>query len=290
MKVKNKAKLHMVKLLTQFFLLATLLVGLCIFYGFQVEPNLLLVRHFALQAGGGESAEKLRLVQISDIQIGEAYTVKNLQKVVRNIQKQQPDVILFNGDLFENYNQCGAELETEVTALLKSLEAPYGKYAVWGNRDYGGGAEKAYRRILKAADFTLLCNESAEILSERGHTVLLCGLDDSLFGKPDGSQFLQNDKKNYAYRILMLHEPDVAQLWSHSDFQLILAGHSHGGQVRLPFWQGEKTVLAQQYLRHFYTLNGETGLQLYVNTGLGTSHIPVRFGVPPEIAVFDLYL
>ena len=139
MKVKNKAKLHMVKLLTQFFLLATLLVGLCIFYGFQVEPNLLLVRHFALQAGGGESAEKLRLVQISDIQIGEAYTVKNLQKVVRTIQKQQPDVILFNGDLFEIYSQCGAELEAEVTALLKNLEAPYGKYAVWGNRDYGGG-------------------------------------------------------------------------------------------------------------------------------------------------------
>ena len=161
---------------------------------------------------------------------------------------------------------------------------------MWGNRDYGGGAEKAYRRILKEADFTLLCNEAAEILSAQGHTVLLCGLDDSLFGKPDGSQFLQNDKQDYAYRILLLHEPDVAQFWSHSDFQLILAGHSHGGQVRLPFWQGEKTVLAQQYIRHFYTLNRETGLQLYVNTGLGTSHIPVRVGVPPEIAVFDLYL
>ena len=290
MKRKSKVRLHMVKLLTQFFLLTALAAGLCVCYGFQVEPNLLLVRQYALQAGEEKATEKLRLVQISDIQVGETYTIKNLQRVVQAIQKQRPDVILFNGDLFENYSQCGAELEAEVTALLKSLEAPYGKYAVWGNRDYVGGAEKAYRRILKEAGFMLLCNESAEIISEQGHIVLLCGLDDSLFGKPDGSQFLRDEKKNDAYRILMLHEPDVAQLWSHSAFQLILAGHSHGGQVRLPFWQGEKTVLAQQYIRHFYTLNKKTGLQLYVNTGLGTSHIPVRFGVPPEIAVFDLYL
>lgn len=269
-----------------------LVLLLLAWYGVCVEPNLLLVRHHTLQAGAARACqtESLRLVQLSDIQMGKAYTVQHLQRVVRCVQRQRPDVILFNGDLFEHYSQCGAALEPEVTALLGSLEAPCGKFAVWGNRDYGGGAEKAYRRIMDAAGFTLLCNDSAEIVTARGQTVLLCGLDDSLFGRPDGRKLAQAAERRYAYRILMLHEPDVAQLWSQSAFQLILAGHSHGGQVRLPFWRQETTVLARQYTRHFYTLNGETGLRLYVNTGLGTSHIPVRFGVIPEIAVFDLAL
>lgn len=268
------------------FMLGVAAILVC--YGFWIEPDLLVVRHYQLQAQP-DGANSLRLVQISDLQIGDGYTVENMERVVKKMNNMHPDVVLFTGDLFENYSVCGEEIEPAVTALLQQIEAPKGKYAVWGNRDYGGGAAKAYRRILKASGFTLLCNDSAEIVTDNNQKILLCGLDDSLFGKPDGQQFLQQ-KQDYAYQILMLHEPDVAQLWSHSAFQLILAGHSHGGQVRLPFWPGQKTVLAEQYTRHFYTLNEETNQQLYVNTGLGTSHLPVRFGVVPEIAVFDMVL
>lgn len=264
-----------------------LLTGLLAFYGFKIEPNLVTVRHYNIQAAA-TGTERLRIAQISDVQIGAHYTVKNLERVVRKLQKQKPDVILFSGDLFENYNECGAAVEEDVTMLLQQLNAPKGKYAVWGNRDYGGGAARAYQRIMETAGFVLLCNSSAEITTNNGdRSILLCGLDDSLFGNPDGSAFRQRSDA-HDYRILVLHEPDIAQLWSHSNFQLIFAGHSHGGQVRLPFLSGWKTILAEQYIRHFYTLNEETGLQLYVNTGLGTSHIPVRLGVVPEIAVFDI--
>lgn len=262
------------------------LLGMLFVYSVKIEPNLLLVRHYQLQ-GEAAGTETIRLAQISDIQIGENYSMKQLQRVVKKIEKQQPDIILFTGDLFENYAVCGAEVEAEVTALLGQLEAPLGKYAVWGNRDYGGGAARAYRRILDKAGFELLCNSSAQITVAEGKHVLLCGLDDGLFGAPNDAQFPQQ-MDGFAYRILLLHEPDLAQRWVQSDFQLILAGHSHGGQVRLPFWAGLRTVLAEQYTRHFYTLNEETGQQLYVNTGLGTSHLPVRFGVVPEIAVFDI--
>ena len=262
------------------------LLGLLLVYSVKIEPNLLLVRHYQLQ-GDTAGTETIRLAQISDIQIGENYSMKQLQRVVKKIEKQQPDMILFTGDLFENYAVCGAEAEAEVTALLGRLQAPLGKYAVWGNRDYGGGAARAYRRILDKAGFELLCNSSVQITAAEGKQVLLCGLDDCLFGAPDDAQFPQQ-MDTFAYRILLLHEPDLAQRWVQSDFQLILAGHSHGGQVRLPFGAGLRTVLAEQYTRHFYTLNEETGLQLYVNTGLGTSHLPVRFGVVPEIAVFDI--
>lgn len=270
------------------FLFIIVLAAILIWYGFWIEPDLVVVRHYQLQTQSG-GTEILRLVQISDLQIGDDYTIENMKHVIKKIETAHPDVVLFTGDLFENYSVCGSEMEPAVTALLQQIEAPKGKYAVWGNRDYGGGAAKAYRRILKTAGFALLCNSSVEITTTNNQKVLLCGLDDALFGNPDGQKFLQQEQ-NYAYQILMLHEPDIAQLWSNSAFQLILAGHSHGGQVRLPFWQGLKTVLAEKYTRHFYTLNKETGMQLYVNTGLGTSHLPVRFGVPPEVVVFDLTL
>ena len=289
--MKNNRRKHRLRIGAAVILLA----GVLLWYGFCVEPDLLVVRHHTLEANPDSAADKktepaksVRLVQISDLQLGEHYSVRQLQKVVRMIQKEEPDVIVFTGDLFEDYKVCGADMEPEVTACLSHLQAPLGKYAVWGNRDYGGGAEKAYRRVMKEAGFTLLRNESAELPLENGQKILLCGLDDSLFGKPDGTAFFQYDADDYVYRILLLHEPDAAQLWSHSSFQLILAGHSHGGQVRLPFCPGFQTALAQHYIRHFYTLNEETGLKLYVNTGLGTSHMRFRLGVPPEIAVFDI--
>ena len=266
-----------------------LLAGALLCYSFFIEPYLLVVRHYQIQVQeSGE--ERVRLVQISDLQLGENYSLRQLRKVVNKIQKQHPDMIIFSGDLFEDYKICGTELEEDVTALLGELEAPLGKYAVWGNRDYGGGAERAYRRIMQASGFHLLCNAYETVQLADGQKMLLCGLDDSLFGKPDSSIFAEFAGQESSYRILLLHEPDVAQLLSYSDFHLILAGHSHGGQVRLPFFGGLKTVLAQEYVRQFYTLNEKTGLRLYVNTGLGTSHLAVRFGVPPEIAVFEIQL
>lgn len=270
-----------------------LLAGFLLWYGVCVEPNRLAVYHYTLDASASvghrqADAASLRLVQISDLQMGDHYSIRQLQRVVRRMNNEKPDVIVFHGDLFEDFRAHGAALEQDVVDCLRQLQAPLGKYAIWGNRDYGGGAARAYKRTMRQAGFTLLCNDSTVIPLKNGKSVLLCGLDDGLFGKPDGSNFFQQEDDTCVYRILLLHEPDLAQLWTHASFQLILAGHSHGGQVRLPFCPGFQTAMARQYTRHFYTLNPETGLLLYVNTGLGTSHFAVRIGVPPEIAVFEI--
>lgn len=84
----------------------------------------------------------------------------------------------------------------------------------------------------------------------------------------------------------MTHEPDVADSFVDAGFDLILAGHSHGGQVNLPFWSQPTTALARKYTRGLYRLSEQTNL--YVNAGIGTSRYPVRFGVVPEITVFHL--
>lgn len=143
---------------------------------------------------------------------------------------------------------------------------------------------RAYPKIIKKGGFQLLTNETETVRLSNGRTVCIGGLDDVLFGKPDYTLMDSADIKNCDYRILMLHEPDAADRLPAKSADLVLAGHSHGGQVKLPFFK-MKTSLAKKYTDGFYSVNG---MKLFVNTGIGTSHYPVRFFVPPEIDVFHI--
>ena len=94
-------------------------------------------------------------------------------------------------------------------------------------------------------------------------------------------------RETYDYALLMTHEPDVADAFVGTGTQLVLAGHSHGGQIWIPLYP-ITNVLAEKYTRGLYQLDQET--QLYVNTGLGTTAIHARFGVIPEITHFTIYI
>jgi len=123
-----------------------------------------------------------------------------------------------------------------------------------------------------------------------GKKLFIGGLDDGLLGNPDADQLLSTMDVDYDYQIVLMHEPDMADLLKDTSINLILAGHSHGGQIKIPFIKTKTTALAEKYNDGFYTINKNTGMQLYVNTGIGTSRIPARFMVPPEISVFNIYL
>lgn len=114
------------------------------------------------------------------------------------------------------------------------------------------------------------------------------GLDDYLLGKPNITPIINEWLDSNSYRILLTHEPDTADFYTSYDFNLILAGHSHGGQVSLPFVKGVTTAMARKYTSGFYKLDSPYQTLLYVNQGIGTSHLPIRFLVPPEITVFDI--
>lgn len=165
------------------------------------------------------------------------------------------------------------------------MKASIGKYAVWGNHDYGGGAARVYEKVMNAANFTVLKNSGETISLKDGKKLFIGGLDDSLLGNPSVDETLAY-RQRYDYSILLTHEPDVADKFIGTNTQLILAGHSHGGQIRLPFYQ-VKNVLAEKYIRGLYELSDHT--KLYVNTGLGTTSIHARMGVPPEISVFQIH-
>lgn len=249
----------------------------------QIEPRLLVTKYIRLSPEN--SNETIRLVQISDLHLCKQYSIAQLQKIVRKVNEQQPDLIVFTGDFFDNYKTY-QKIE-EVLPVWGTLRGRLGKYAIWGNHDYGGDAERIYRRLMKETAFHLLKNTGETIQTRQGNTIFIAGLDDGYFGAPDVEAALRN-KANQSYKILLMHEPDLAERCHHKGLDLLLAGHSHGGQVKIPFLKRKTTDLARKYVIGFYTLDHTE--RLYVNTGIGTSKWQVRFLTPPEITVFDIGL
>lgn len=266
------------------FFIALLCIGLLAIYSFYIEPNIVIIRNYKLNENT-EPSYTIKIIHLADLHISENYTEEQLEHLVNKVNKLEPDIITFSGDLYDNFAVYGPT--QKVIASLKRLNATYGKYAVWGNRDYGGGAGRQYESIMTSSDFKLLQNDSVKIQLENGKNLWIGGVDDYLLGKPDIDKTLSG-LYDADYKIILMHEPDKADSFKTSIVDLILAGHSHGGQVRIPFFTGITTSLAKKYIRGFYTINPETNLKLFVNTGIGTTRIPARFLVPPEISVFHL--
>lgn len=272
------------RLFTVLFLLVLSCAGLLV-YAFKIEPYRLTVNQFSLNEDAG-AADEIKIAQISDIHIKEDFTYQELQKVVDKLNSLTPDIVLFTGDLYDNYSVYHDD--EHVIAELKRIEAGLVKLAVWGNRDYGGGASRQYETIMAEAGFILLTNESLPVILENGKTVLFTGLDDALLGNPS---MPDTDSVGSAdYRILITHEPDVIENYAGYPYDMAFAGHSHGGQVNIPLIKGITTSLGETYTRGMYQIDKETGLLLYVNTGIGTTRISVRFNVVPEIALFRLHI
>ncbi|MGR3742354.1 metallophosphoesterase [Companilactobacillus sp. DQM5] len=250
-------------------------------YAFKIEPFLVHTNH--IQLGDPHKQEQLKVVQISDIQVSEAYASNRLDRVISKVNKENPDIIVFTGDLFDNYSKYSHS--DEIIQKLSSMNATLGKYAVWGNHDYGGGASRIYDNVMTQSGFKVLKNEGRTITLQNGKTLFIGGLDDSLLGNPSVSDTLAY-RKQYDYSILLTHEPDVADNFVNTNTQLVLAGHSHGGQIWIPFHPITNN-LARKYTRGLYTLSD--GTKLYVNTGLGTTSIHARFNVIPEVSSFSIH-
>ena len=275
------------KIVLEIIFLLFVVAGSCIFYAFKIEPYRLTVSEAYFNE---KSSDCVKIVQFSDTHIKEDFTYENLDKVVTKINEQNPDVVVFTGDLYDNYAKYHDD--ENIIEELQKINAKYDKIAIWGNRDYGGGAVRQYEMIMEQSGFTVLKNGNCYITTDTNKKILFTGLDDSMLGNvsmPDSTKIFESD-----YDILLTHEPDTAADFQDYFYDFILSGHSHGGQVNIPFLPAinqkavSATSLATKYVGGMYELNADT--KMYVNTGIGTPHISARFGVVPEISVFTIYL
>ncbi|WP_284140970.1 MULTISPECIES: metallophosphoesterase [unclassified Virgibacillus] len=254
------------------------------YYAREIEPTLLHIQRETISSPKvPTSFNGFTIVQFSDTHIGFQYTLDQLKKLVAKINEIKPDLIVFTGDLVDEPNKY--KWNNELVNLLATLTAPQGKYWVYGNHDHGGYGTEIVKNVMEQADFKLLKNSHTTIENQTDR-IIVAGIDDVMLGKPDLNLALKNSNPDL-FAILLSHEPDYANTTKAFPVDLQLSGHSHGGQVRLPFIGHVYTpAFAEEYVQGRYELSKD--LTLLVSKGIGTTRVPYRFLCKPEIQVITL--
>jgi hypothetical protein len=203
------------------------------------------------------------------------------------VNKLQPDLIVLPGDFVTvpliGDNAKGAFAAEPCARMLSQLSAPYGLWAVMGNHDEGTD-HKHVTRALEAENIHVLANQSQEIEAD-GARFWLAGVNDVLSRSADLSKTLRRVPANEPV-ILLAHEPDFADEASAYPIDLQISGHSHGGQIRLPFLPPlYLPKMAKKYIWGRYQVGP---LPLYTTAGLGTVGVPMRLNCPPEITLLTV--
>ena len=249
------------------------------------------------------SWEGKQIAQISDFQIGLwGDNPGTARRAVAEIIEAKPAVALISGDfIYHPGSNIEPEIETAVDIVRPLVEAGIPTYAVLGNHDYGMSGKKAQPKIeiaeqletsLEAAGIEVLENEAVEMpLPDSNEPLYLVGVG-SLWANRDNVDEALSDVPDNSPRITMMHNPDTFEQFPANTAPLAVAGHTHGGQVRVPaspqwswlrFTQKDK-VYADGWARGY----GEPSNQLYVNIGIGMSIAPIRLFCPPELTFFTL--
>ncbi|MBS7531692.1 metallophosphoesterase [Hazenella sp. IB182353] len=231
-----------------------------------------------------KSFNGVRMIHISDLHYGHYLDETHLAKIVEQMNALQPDVVCFTGDFIDQ--QLSLQDAEKVRSVLTRLSARLGKYAILGNHDYWGD-EHLVTKTLKESGFQVLVNATTTVQIQN-EFIRISGLDDLLEGSPDMNQ-IKSAFKEDQFHIMLMHEPDFADHISQYAVDLQLSGHSHGGQIRIPFMGAPLTPeYSRKYKSGLYQNINRSKLTLYTNRGLGTTILPLRFSCRPEIAVLQL--
>ena len=256
------------------------------FWAFLIEPRRLVTHQETIQIDNWpRSLDGLRIAVLSDLHVDNwSVTDKKLRTIVERTNQLQPDLIVILGDYMSSNGWVTRRVEPEVFgAVLKDLHAPLGVYSVLGNHDWWNNGMRV-RRGLEQNGIKVLEDETAQI-DVRGTSLWLVGFAD-LWTRPQRIAVTVAKVPEGQPLIGLTHNPDIFPNVP-SRVQLLLAGHTHGGQVRFPIIGPvvESSDYGDRWVQgHVFADNHH----LFVTTGIGTSIMPVRFGVTPEIVLLTL--
>lgn len=263
--------------------LTTVILFLCCYiYGTKIEPNWIQVVPIQLTIPHLDRAfDQFKLVQISDLHIGKYMPESRLARIIQLVNQQQPDAIAITGDIVSKGSRFQAE---KLQQQLSQLQAKSVTIAVLGNHDHSRRI-KLLKQTLAASKINNLDNQVYTI--QRGLKKLaFAGLDDPYWGQPNLEKIIDH-LPDQVPTIFLVHEPDYIEKSAKTHkFALQLSGHSHGGQIRIPFFA--PLVLPFGGQKYFAGLNQVEDTIAYTNRGLGMTNLPMRIGSRPEITVFTL--
>lgn len=225
----------------------------------------------------------LKVVHFSDLHYGRTIHKKELISLVEKINLVKPDVVIFTGDLIDKDIEVTSSMENIIKAEFKKINSTYGNYYVSGNHDK---SFKGFDSLMKNSNFISLNNNYDIIYSSNYDSIFVGGINSYISKKGNISnieEYLKtSDTKDY--KLFAMHVPDNMKYIEELNFNLVIAGHSHNGQVRIPYVGAViKPVGAKKYYKEYYKINDTN---LYISSGIGTSTLNIRFFNKPS---FNLY-
>jgi predicted MPP superfamily phosphohydrolase len=221
--------------------------------------------------------DSLRVVHLTDLHLGRLIGADYLTRAVEMANAARPDLAVLTGDFVTHFDESNVSLDE----ILAGLRAPLGRLAVLGNHDYAVGADRV-AELLTRAGVTVLRNDS-RLLMRDGAALCVAGVEDMWRGRPDLAHATRGVGPDVP-RIVLVHNPDYADNMPEGvRADVLLCGHTHGGQVRLP-WIGAPRLPIRNR-RYASGLAAGPRCCVYVSRGLGMVGVPVRLSCRPEMPV-----
>lgn len=273
------------------FIVILLIIAGTIAYGFLIEPKLITVKEQKITIDNlPDNFNGFKIVHISDLHYGRVFDEESLKKLVDSINEQKPDIVVLTGDLIDKDTHMTIDKANKISNLLNKINSTSGKYAINGNNDLNFDE---WTNIIANGGFKDLNNTYDTIYKDGYQNIFIAGastskdklsINDKIKTSID---YLNSfDKNGPVYKILLLHEPDTIDEMNVNPFDLVLAGHSHAGQVRLPFIGA--FILpegAQKYYENHYKIENS---DLYISNGLGVSNYNFRLFNTPSYNLYRL--
>ena len=252
-----------------------------------IEPHRFEITHQPIRIAKLPRAfHGFRIAQLSDIHHSPFLSELEIAEATRAVNALRPDLIALTGD----YVSHSPDYIAGCARALGQLHAPHGVFAVLGNHDHWTDGEMT-AAALTGAGIRVLCNEHARI-ELAGAYIRLAGIDDVLVKRDDLPTALAGTARDET-RILLAHNPTIIREAARAGVDLVLSGHTHGGQINWRLLIGREERRLARWLRRpsrrfmrGHAVLGDT--QIYVNRGLGTVVVPLRYGCPPEITILEL--
>lgn len=259
-------------------------------YAYHVEPTWLELNQISLQVRGlAPPFHGLKVAHLSDFHYGDHIPKGYLEEAFERTVSLKPDMIALTGDFIDR----GPQHIHKAAKLFRRLDAPLGVFAVLGNHDFSVHTARGYRKhpelhktVTKALmDVGIRVLRNHSVLLERNNSALIVAGVDDLWSLESNPSAALSNRCPKTPRIVLAHNPQSVELFGEHRADVVLSGHTHGGQIN---WPGLGRVLlgrkARRWAAGLYTHNGS---QIYVNKGIGFGW-RFRFGVRPEVAVFTL--
>lgn len=265
-----------------------IIIGLIYLYAYFFGRKGLITKEYKVEVNSFVSEyDGYKIAHISDLHYGNHMSIENVDKLVEQVNSLKPDLIFITGDLVDD--KITSAQHNKLVKSLSKLKANVNKYIVNGNHDT---YYKNFDKLISDINFINLNDTSTKIYLSKNNFIFIAGISDSIFNNKDikdryteiENELKKEDMTDCVLKLLIMHEPDYIDEIDYSNFDVILCGHSHNGQVRIPFIGSiYEPIGSKKYYKEYYKLDNTN---LYISSGVGVSWLPIRLFNKPS---FNLY-